>query len=249
MKFNDFPKFALDNNYFVLGVGDKICSEDLAKRIYKVSLEKCTPSFLARVEEAKKYFPLIFISFRLYKRAWVSQIDGLANIIRKLSVDYPELGVVFDGFSLADCHVDMEGGYPSFVKAQIEQEKDVVKQILSLLPDQKVGIYDAVGCRLHESIIWAYAVDFQISSMGANLVKSCTLANKPGIAHGSNAYTKLAAKPWWNEPRENGVNPTFISADRIVDIDPDIGANSNYDCDWQVIYDEVMKLLPKLSRK
>ncbi len=237
-------EIALGNNYFSLTVRGRFVSEDLAKRIYQVALQNCSPSFLSKVEEAKKHFPLVYISFRTHYRSWMSQVEGIANILRHLSVDFPNLGVVFDGFSLPGSYVEIKD---SFVKAQIDQQKDVVKQILELLPDKNLGIYNTVGCKMHESIVWAYAVDFYIARMGANLTKVCTLANKPGIGHCCTAYFP-ECEAWWNAKRENGVNPIIIPGGHIMDLGKEKDINGNYDLDWKVIYDYVMKLIPQLSR-
>ena len=237
-------EIALGNNYLSLTVRGRLVSEDLAKRIYQVSLQNCSPSFLSKVEEAKKHFPLVYISFRTHHRSWMSQVEGIANILEHLSVDFPNLGVVFDGFSLSGSYVEIKD---SFVKAQIDKQKDVVKQILDLLPDKNLGVYNTVGCKMHESIIWAYAVDFYIARMGANLTKVCTLANKPGIGHCCTAYFP-ECQAWWNAKRENGVNPIIISGRHIIDLGKEKDINGNYDLDWKVIYDYVMKLIPQLSR-
>ncbi len=239
----------LEKNYFIFRLGNDCVSENLADRIYQTALNQCSPSLVAQVEEAKKCFPLVSISFRLYKRAWVSQIEGIASIISKLSADFPNLGVIFDGFSLGSSNADTGEIYSSFVKEQIKKENALVKQILGILSDQNIPIYNTVGCRMHESIVWANAVDFYIASMGANLTKSCTLARKPGVGFSNTDYMQRF-KTWYGSAnRENAIDVTLIPAHHIIDIGDGQDINNNYDCDWKVIYDEVMKLIPKLNQR
>ena len=166
----------LKNNYFVVTVGLNNVKEDLANRIYQASLKYCSSTFLAEVEKAKKsHFPLLWVTIRLHNRTWVSQIQGIANLIKKLSEKFPNLGVVIDGFSLPYGF----SGNPS-IEETINQEKDTVRAIQSLLPSG-IKVYDTVGCMLYESIIWAYSIDLYLSHHGTIQHKVGWTANKPGV--------------------------------------------------------------------
>ena len=241
---------ALENNYLPLSIRGRWVSEDLASRIYRVSQQKCSQSFLTMVQDAQKHFPLIWISFRIHNRSWISQIEGIANIIADLATDFPNLGAVFDGFSFADCHLEKDDELVNRKQDIVQQENAIVTQILDLLAAKNIniGVYNMIGCMMHESIVWAYAVDFYIASMGAGLSKVALLANKPGIQHSCTAYMK-DFKHWYNTDfRENAVNPITISEDFIIDRDP-ADWYCSYDCDWRVIYDEAMKVALNLSKK
>lgn len=241
-------KIALENNYLPLAIRGCWVSEDLASRIHRVSQQKCSQSFLARVREGKKHFPLIWISFRVHNRSWISQIEGIANIVNSLYVDFPNLGVVFDGFSFADCHIDKDDNLVNRKKGIVNQENAIVKQISELVLNKNIGVYNTIGCKMHESIIWAYAANFYLASMGAALTKVSLLANKPGIQHSCSAYVKVF-KNWYNTAnRENAVTPITIPEKHIIDIDSS-NWSSSYDCDWRIIYDEAAKMAQNLSKK
>jgi tetratricopeptide (TPR) repeat protein len=241
----------LENNYFVTRVGHSFIREDLANRIYQLSLKQCHPSFLAEVEEAKeKFFPLLWISIRLNNRTWISQTEGITNIINNLSKHFPNLGVIIDGFSLP-CGFSNNFAF----QKTIEQETKTVKNIRSLLPSE-IKIYDTVGCMLYESIVWAYAIDCYLAHHGTIQHKVGWTANKPGIVHTNRQTLKrLDLLPaFW--ARENSAMPIYIPEHHITDVAENIKKSSkdsrinlnNYDCDWRVMYEELLKLALSIRR-
>ena len=240
----------LENNYFNLNLGNAFIKEDLAKRVYQVSLHKCSPAFLAEVESAKKNHSLLFwVSIRLGSRTWVSQVEGIANIIKSLSENFPNLGVVVDGFSLPE---DLEGFIDPKHKATIGKEKETVRQIRSLLPPE-VKVYDTVGCWLHESIVWAEAIDLYLTHHGTIQHKVGWTANKPGVVHTNKKILKMSpsVRPGCWE-RENIVVPVYISEQHIIDLEDKVYTHHgkwdkktslyNYECDWRGVYEEVLKI-------
>ncbi|MDJ0636044.1 MAG: tetratricopeptide repeat protein [Xenococcaceae cyanobacterium MO_188.B29] len=240
----------LENNYFILNLGNTFIKEDLAKRVYQASLHRCSPAFLAEVESAKKNHSLLFwVSIRLGSRTWVSQVEGIANIIKSLSGNFPNLGVVIDGFSLPE---DPEGFIDPKHKATIDKEKETVRQIRSLLPPE-IKVYDTVGCWLYESIVWAYAIDLYLTHHGTIQHKVGWTANKPGVVHTNREILKMppSVRPGCWE-RENIVLPIYISEQHIVDVEDKVYTHHgkwgkktslyNYECDWKGVYEEVLKI-------
>jgi hypothetical protein len=242
----------LDNNYFSFRLGLNFITEDLANRIHQISIKLCSSNFLAKVEEIKKkHFPLLWISLRLYNRTWISQIEGIANIIKNLAKYFPNLGIVIDGFSLPYNFVSN-----SSVQATIEQEQETVKNIKSLLlPD--IQVYDTIGCMLYESIVWAYAIDLYFVHHGTIQHKVGWTANKPGVVHTSKNLLKkkksvLELPAYW--ARENGLAPVYISKDYITDYVDKVkkplarrAKMNNYDFDWKIAYEELLKLVLSLQ--
>ena len=245
----------LDNSYFVLRLGWNFIKEDLADRIYQTSLKHCSSAFLAEVESVKKkYFPLIWITIRLNNRTWVSQIEGIANIIQSFSANFPNLGVVIDGFSLP-YGVLLS---PS-VEETIRKEKETVRKIQSFLSPE-IKVYDLVGCMLYESIVWANAIDFYIAHHGTIQHKIGWTANKPGVVHTNTQVLETKVSGFKNQTswaRENGVLPVYISSHYINDVTENVKKDLNdkrrdlinYDCDWRVIYEEALKLANSLKDK
>ncbi|MEG3881163.1 tetratricopeptide repeat protein [Microcoleus sp. herbarium7] len=218
-------KTILDNQYMAVRLTEMVVKEKLASRIYEASLKKCSQSFLQEVEKAKTHFPLLWINIRSHNKVWSSQVEGYANIINNLYQDYPNLGLVFDGFST---------------------EKNTVEQILALVPPT-VKFYNALDCAIHETIVWAHAINVYIVVIGSGLTLVTWLANKPGVAHGNTVHSESSG--WWANVRENAVPPVFIPVECIVDLDASHWAHCDYDFDWKILEGEVNKIVKELRRE
>ena len=240
-EYSKIPQEVLKNNYLALKLGDNFVLEDLAERMYNYSLGKCTEPFLSEVAKAKHNFPLLWITIRAGSRAWISQVEGIANILKKLSLEFPKLGVVFDG-------VNYIAG-----ETAISKELAVVDEIANLIPKQKISVYNSIGCMTYESVVWAKAIDFYIAPFGSGLTKVTYIANKPGIVHTNHtALNPKVINQWYNGvQRENGIMPTYISRENINDIKGSGKAPiyDSYDLRWEVIYDEAMKIISTQLRK
>ncbi|HCV31739.1 MAG TPA: hypothetical protein DGO89_17110 [Microcoleaceae bacterium UBA9251] len=220
---NSLFKTVLENNYFALYATQSFIKDDLAIRIQTAAVNKCNQSFLQNVEAAKKHFPLLWINLRSHNKAWISQVEGYANIITKIFEDYPDMAVVFDGFST---------------------EKVYMEQIQALI-SPNVKTYNALECPVYETIVWASRVDTYIAVIGSGLTLVTWIANKPGVAHSDRGhYSQL---PFWLEVRENSVDPVPVPVDSIIDVTNSQWGWQNYDCDWKVIYDKVIKIVNNLD--
>lgn len=234
-------ELVLEKHYFALKAGKNFITEDLANRVYQMALKKCTPSFLNQVEAAKSHFPLLFITIRTHNRTWISQVAGIANIINQLLPDFPNLGVVFDGISFLD--KDGEKLIPNErEKAMLESNQSLLKEIVKLLPKNFVNLYDSIGCLMCESIVWAKTADCYISPFGGGLAKLTYIANKPGIIHTNHYFSRNPG--WYNDKqRENGIAPTYLNSNFIVESSASSTQplNYSYDFDWTILYDEILK--------
>ncbi|PSB39929.1 hypothetical protein C7B69_00905 [filamentous cyanobacterium Phorm 46] len=220
-------QICLRNNLLVLPLGCANMSEDLLDRINDVALKKCQPEFLDKVLESRQHFPLLWISIRTHKRVWLSQVEGIVNIIKKLALDFPNVGVIFDG---------------------VPRDQAVMEKIAYLIPST-IETYNALDCTVSETIVWARAIDLFVAPFGAGMIFTC-IANKPGVAHGPRGW--CPPDPFCPIPRKDGVLVIPIPSNSIVDcLDSQYHAltSRNYGCDWQVIYNEVMKILENLQRK
>jgi len=222
---NTLFKINLTNNFFALRLSSEGIKEKLISRIYNFSRTKSSESFLQKVTESKKHFPLLWITIRSHNRVWISQVEGIANIINTLSKDFPDLGVIFDG---------------------LPRETDNLERIRKLL-HSPIKTYSALGCTIYETIVWVHAIDLFIEPVGAGLIFPI-LANKTGVYHTHRGLTPL--DPSWVPQRENGVSLIQVHKDSIVD-SYDSAYHSfferNYDCDWKGIYDKVVKIIDNLG--
>jgi tetratricopeptide (TPR) repeat protein len=220
---SECSQLILKNNYFAVRVTDIFIKKNLSDLIHQMALKKCSQEFLQKVEEAaKSHIPLLWINLRSHSKSWLSQVEGYAKIINTLHKDYPNIGIVFDGFS---------------------DEKDIMESIISLIPPT-VRTYNALNCLLYETIVWAYAVDLYIAVLGSGLTLVTWLANKPGVAHSNIAH--CGQQYWWSTARENAIAPSFVPRELIIDQDASHHPYCNYDLDWKIIYSEVKKIIESL---
>ena len=227
-------KTVLINNCFTFRITDLLIKEDLANRISKGSYQRCSQEFLQQIEIAKQNFPLVCFQIRLHIRFWLSQVEGIAKIINELSKDYPNLGVVFDGWSRTE--IDSPGD-----NEMIALENGEVAKIIDRL-DARSKIYNAIGCKTYEKVLWAQAVDTYIAPSGSGLTFLSTIANKMGIVHGDSEFFHNRIKLDLSLSRENGIPPLLVPGYNLEgDLTPAV--HRNYECDWSAIYDEVIKII------
>jgi hypothetical protein len=96
---------------------------------------------------------------------------------------YPQLGVVFDGFSIpADrSEASEKVEYASI----IDEENAVVDAVRRKLRDRNIQIviFNIIGRTIFDAIEWAHAIDVYISPFGTIQHKVGWFANKRGIIH------------------------------------------------------------------
>ena len=240
---DDFMIFQmlLKENYFVLTPSDFILTEKFVQqRIYPACVKKCSESFLQTCEEATTHFPLFLIQIRSHKRLWLSQVEGTANIIKKLYLDYPNLAVVFDGWTRVDGVEDPDE------EAQIQRDQVVVDSIISLIPST-IPVYSTVGSTVYETIMFTKAIDLYMAIVGTGNTFEW-IANKPGVVylntamHNANVMRQAYL-------RENVIVPVIVSIDHIYNETNPADWNSNFDYDWQIIYNNLVGIIKSLGRK
>lgn len=239
----DLLQTILYNNYFAVQANDLFMSQNLADRVTQFSLKKCSenPDFLEEVERAKKHFPLLCIQIRS-SRTWVSQMEGNANIIKKLAEEFPNLGVVFDGWARQEVE-------DALAESMIAREKDIMNQIIALLPSH-FQTYCIIGRTNYEKVIFNNQIDLYSGPIGSGVTTVQWIANKPGVWHGHTYYYEQV---WCygqysstGDPliRENIVPARWVARNYIVDLE-----DHNYDCDWLAIYEEIVKIIREISPK
>nr|WP_234996592.1 hypothetical protein [Planktothrix sp. PCC 11201] len=231
----------LDNNYFAVQVNDLFLRQELADRVIQYSLKKCSenPDFLAEVERAKKHFPLLCIQIRS-SRTWVSQVEGNANLIKKLAAEFPNLGVVFDGWGRREVE-------DALSESMIAQEKAVMEKIIAQT-QPNIMTYYTIGKLMYEKVIFLNSIDLYLAPCGSGLTTVQWIGNKPGVLHGNTFFYDQVWAIECTKPsvRENLIPARWIPRDYIISKQQD-NSSSDYDCDWSVIYKEIVKIVRELS--
>ncbi|MEG4967530.1 tetratricopeptide repeat protein [Microcoleus sp. B6-A1] len=232
-------KAILQNNYMAVRSAGILVKDKLADKIYEGSIRRSSPAFLQQVEKAKQHFPLLWIGIRTNQRVWVSQTEGIANIINSLYVDFPSMAVVLDGWSRIE-RDDYYGG------TMIESERPIADQILSMIPPE-VKIYDIIGGISYEKVVWGYNVDTYVTSLGSGNAFVTWIANKPGVGLGNKEFCVRVRPDLLG--RENIVMPNTIPDDAFIDLDESVHYLSrNYDCDWKAVYKELLNVIKDIKR-
>ena len=216
-------QFLLKNNCFCFRVANHFMTEDYLSRISNVATQKCSKEFLkmlAELREKKETLPLLWLNVRSHNKSWVSQVEGYANIINKLTESFPNLGIVFDGW--IDCN-------------------EVVENILKLVKTE-LKVYNTLGCPLHESIVWADRIDAYIGVVGSGLVITSWLSNKPGVAFGDRGH--LGQSCFWSKVKENAIAPIFLKPQEINPVEHKMYAS--YEIEWEVIYEKIFGILKQI---
>ncbi|MEG3836971.1 tetratricopeptide repeat protein [Microcoleus sp. Z1_C3] len=225
------------NNYVALRVNGDCIEEELIRRVFQTALNQCSQDTLINVEQAKQHFPILGIHIRVGSRNWLGMVEGIANIINKLHSNYPNLGLVFSGWSLTGKE-DIQSGCWSVIKKE-QAKMEEIKALIS----PKINTYSVIGSTIEETIVWVKIVDSHISPIGSGLTFLSWIANKPGVVHGPREIYGRA-EPLYGSSiyRENLQPQIFLSQESVTDREDD-----SYDCDWQAIHNELVKILTQLD--
>lgn len=234
----------VSSNYFGVRVTDLSVKEKLANRVNQGSLKRCSQVFLQEVEQAKQHFPLLWVGCRNRDRVWLSQVDGTANIIKSLYSEFPNLGVVFGGWSPKE----NEEATPCEASRLEAPTKTFFDKLLALLPPY-IKTYNAFGRPNYENIVLCNAIDLYIAPMGSETVYISILANKPGVLHSNTGWSWATIEPLYIDARENCVPPVLIAPEHIIEQDNSSHMTRNYECDWKAIYNEVINIINKLKQE
>jgi tetratricopeptide (TPR) repeat protein len=164
---NDLFQKVIENNYVALRVNGIFIKQQLIERIYAVCRQRCPHEFLQKIEQAKQQcFPLLAfqIKARQSRRVWLSQVEGIANIINHLHAEYPKLGIVFDGWSITGTEDESSSCW-----SMIDAEQSIVEAIIELI-HKDIPVYSAVGATTYETVVWwCDAINLHISHAGSGL--------------------------------------------------------------------------------
>ena len=249
-----FFQKTLANNHFLAMFFDVVLSQSLAQTIHQSSVDLATPELITTVKNLRaSCFPLIWFHVRIHKRLWVSQVEGTAKLIQRLYEDFPNLGIIFDGFSCTTS---------GLVNQKIvAQEQAVYQQIIDHIPSE-IAVQNLIGCQVHEKIIWAQEIDLYVLQHGSAMTIPM-IVNKPGVAHQNTGLHDSDFEPDSRYTqadvmgeqfsymmmqrdfayRENVTKPIYIPKKYITDQNNSGKHWRNYDLDWKIIYAEVLRII------
>ena len=179
--------------YISLGSNDGITTnanimaqEKLSEMIVSTASELVDDATAKEVKRARECYPLMWFGVTVQKRAWVEQVEGGAKIITELAKIYPNIGVVFDGWTapLNPTQSDIN---------EAAKDQAVVDEIVQLLP-LSVRTFTVVGSTTVRKLAFATVIDVFIANKGTGSIHVDRFAKKPGVVHISNSFRLLASK-------------------------------------------------------
>lgn len=233
-------EFIVNNNCFAIRPTNPsyLLPRNLAERISKAAILDSSESCLQEIEYAKKCFPLLWFEIRTNDRIWLNQAKGIAQIVNRLSSNYPNLGVVFAGWSYTD--------HKSISEFLIQQDKAVAEKSISLITSRTNNIlsFQVIGYSINEKISWAGAADLHIVGHGSGYIFP-SIANKSAVIHTNTGwYPAEAIERSINECHRNHPIISVVPIENITDDKPKVHFHvRNYYCNWESIYHEIVKLL------
>ena len=129
--------------------------------------------------------PLVWVGLEGQKRCWLEQVSGLAYVLAQLAQQFPQLGVVVDGWTLPLTPSERS-------LAEAGKDLTLARQLLAELAQRAPGVRSAVvvGANSATKLYLASRVDFFISNFASGSLHVSRLAGKPGFCHLSRALVQ-----------------------------------------------------------
>ncbi|QJB29717.1 tetratricopeptide repeat protein [Limnospira fusiformis] len=237
-------EYAIKNNYFIIRPtnGGYNLNRGLAKRICSASVKSSSETCLQEIEVAKKYFPVLWFEIKPRHRTWLNQAEGMAKIANRLYSDYPNLAIIFAGWSCLDSDNSSDNMW-------IEKDQQVVQESQGLI-DPNIPTLAIVGHKIYEKIAWAGAADIHIVTYGSGLIFA-SIANKPSVIHANTGWYPVESIEKQMKAYHPGlVDMSVVPIENITEDQPEVHFHGrNYYCNWEGIYHEIVKLLNALNQK
>ncbi|MDT9270899.1 MAG: tetratricopeptide repeat protein [Limnospira sp. PMC 1234.20] len=201
---------SIANNEFCIHIGsngltgnNRPDKEKLSEMIVSTASELVDDETAKEVQQARQCYPLLWFGVTGQKRAWVEQVEGGARIITELAKIYPNIGVVFDGWTAP------LNPAPYYIN-EAAKDQAVVDEIVQLLPPS-VKTFTVVGSTTVRKLAFATVIDVFIANKGTGSIHVDRFAKKPGVVHIANAMRLPAS-------RQLHYNVVNVPSNQVLDI-------------------------------
>ena len=236
----------LKNNLFTFRVGGVEISNELVERVKQSAISRCDKKVIDETKRVRKHHDtLVLISIRCDKRTLSNQLSVLTEVICKLAVDFPGVGVILDGFCLpGESTAVLTGPVQNTLVKEKELAESIIRDCLKIHPDLR--IYNTIGCMLYESIAWTDVVDSYLCHHGTIQHKIGWFGNVPGVVHTNEKTLEKRVSDFpaiW--AREDCVVPNYVtkqhinSSESVVSLFDGRNNLDNYSISSTVLYSEL----------
>ncbi len=213
-------KAAMHHSLTVMRVGSSSpFGNSLGRRVVEFARKLKSPGLEEQMHAASLCWPMVMITLRGHTRCWVSELQGVPQVVLALKEQYPGLGVLYDG-------------------APVEKPRE---EAIRKVVGTEIPQFSTIGGSLYDTICWAARIDFFISPHGAGSIFT-SIANKPGVLH-SHENWYLADLPYAN-PREDYAKSTFVLG-KIVSPTNNV-FTEQYELDWKVLVEKSFNIISEL---
>lgn len=195
------------------------------------------------IDTARSCFPLILLGVAVEKRKWIQQVDGLIEVINRVSKVFPGAGFVFDGWTTPIIPTPYD-------ENQIKLHNEVVDCIKEKTSCDTTKFFSVIGANSAYKIAFSLAVDCFVANSVTGSLHVARFAKKPGVGHNCKAMKRI--------PEHPDMRPyiKFVEDDYIIDIEDravNMGSIASefvsYSIDPEVIVSMLLDILKKDSVK
>lgn len=140
----------------------------------------------AEVAIAARCFPLVWIGVTGQKRQWREQAQLVGHLVRCWRATYPEIGFVFDGWTVP---LNWAPG----TQMEIARDTAVMTEAMRDLPPD-VPVFSVIGANSIRKLAFAQLCDFSIANSTAGNIHVTRIAQRPGVGHINNKMIEIRDK-------------------------------------------------------
>ena len=198
----------------------------------QAALEHSQLQAIGALEPLQRCRPLLWIGVTGQKRRWIEQVEGTAALLNALQERYPDLGVVFDGWTpplhSSDYH-----------RQEARNDDRVIRQIIKRLRFPTKGRLGVVaGLPLLEKVRVGLAVDAFVANYTTGSLNVARICARPGVGHMGRRMA--ASKHQHIHHRTREPDPALV---RDVSDPSTPTGYVDYSLPWQALHAELLTVL------
>ncbi len=236
-----------NHDTFILKVGldyKMLTSKQLENINHRVNTHVFTSindGFYNLIMKNRDRFPIVWIGVTGQKRLWIEQEVGYASIINKLYEKFPNLLVLFDGWTTSE--QTLNDDIPIQDLNNIDKDNIVVQNIISKI-NSKISFVSLIGKTPSEKLSFAQFITFYITNNATGSIYVSRFAKKPGVTHNSIRNRKPSNGQHIHGTQRIEVSEKYITDCKTDSIHKHFG---DYSIEWQVIWEYTKSLMIEIG--
>jgi hypothetical protein len=241
----DINKRALNEHKWFIHVGTRLALQNrfiyerVDNALVNAAINNPNPAAIKRLKQLATCYPIVWIGVEGQKRSWLQQVDGYNYILTQLHKKYPQLGVIFDGWTLPITPS------PSSIH-EVEKDTQVVDSIIRKISN-KIKVVSVVGETSAVKLAVGYRANFFISNFATGSMHISRILAKSGFGHLSRRFSEISLRQAMHIHRNNNVY--LLPQSYVKDEDESIQHDwVSYSIDKKKFYQFIEAKLDKVLR-